>query len=51
MSFGSVKKLPALTDEMRSRIGEPFQLCLARSLSSHLSDVKRDPPHPYHQGC
>lgn len=24
---------------------------LARSLSSHLRGVKRDPPHPYHQGC
>jgi|HubBroStandDraft_6_1064221.scaffolds.fasta_scaffold1300958_2 hypothetical protein len=37
--------------EMRSRSGEAFQLCLARSLSSHLRGVKRDPPHPYHQGC
>jgi hypothetical protein len=52
MSSGSVRKNYLLSPgEMRSRSGEPFQLCLARSLSSHLEGVKRDPPHPDHQGC
>jgi hypothetical protein len=32
-------------------IRRPSQLCLARSLSGHLRGVKRDPAHPYHQGC
>ena len=29
-----------LPSETRSRSGEPFQLCLARSLSSHLRGVR-----------
>jgi len=30
---------------------ESFNGALARTMSSDLGSVKRDPPHPYHQGC